>query len=186
MSKLPDFLSSINYKNPGDRRHALFQFANNTELNAFDWMQDHPEQLARFSAGMAAVTELQAADLRAALLARLPTKDDATQGMHGMEQEVLLVDVGGGRGTMLATVREQRPDLNGRLIAQDLPKEIEGFEPVADVEAMAYDFFTPQPIKGTKPFNIYDSIDKPTMSSLLTTESRSLHLLLLPHFPRLA
>ncbi|TVY82819.1 Demethylsterigmatocystin 6-O-methyltransferase [Lachnellula suecica] len=60
---------------------------------------------------------------------------------------VLLVDVGGGRGKIINEVRKSRPDLKGRMIVQDLPKEIEGREEAEGIESMTYDFFTPQPIK---------------------------------------
>ena len=64
-------------------------------------------------------------------------------------QQVLLVDVGGGRGQIIDNVRKKRPELRGRMIVQDLPREIEGREPCEGVECMAHDFFTPQPIMGT-------------------------------------
>ena len=147
MPKLPDFLASLHYQNPNDKQNALFQYANNTSLNLFEWMQDHPEQLARFSATMSAATKLQAPSLEAALLSLLPT---AQHDGQDAENEVLLVDVGGGRGDVLSSVRKRCAGLKGRFVVQDLPKEIEGREPVEGIEAMAYDFFTPQPVKGTR------------------------------------
>ena len=97
---------------------------------------------------MSAVTELQAPSLEATLLSLLPPKNDALREGPDAGKEVLLVDVGGGRGDALSSVRKQRSDLKGRIIVQDLPKEIEGREPVDGIEAMAYDFFTPQPVRG--------------------------------------
>jgi len=151
MPKLPDFLASLDYQNPSDRHHALFQYANNTNLNLFEWMQDHPEQLARFSATMTAATQLQTPSLEAIILSLLPKACDPLQLRNDVHQDVLLVDVGGGRGNVISSIRKQRPDLQGRIIVQDLPQEISGREPVAGIEAMAHDFFTPQPIHGTSP-----------------------------------
>ena len=61
-------------------------------------------------------------------------------------QEVLVVDVGGGQGVILKDLRASRPDLKGRMIVQDLPKEVQKGEEAEGVEAMSYDFFTPQPV----------------------------------------
>ncbi|TEY85897.1 hypothetical protein BOTCAL_0010g00370 [Botryotinia calthae] len=64
------------------------------------------------------------------------------------EENVLVVDVGGGRGKVLNDLRMARPDLQGGMIVQDLPKEIDGREPTPGIRSMTHDFFTPQPIKG--------------------------------------
>lgn len=149
MPKLPDFLASLNYQNPSDRHHALFQYANNTHLNLFEWMQDRPEQLEKFSATMTAATELQAPTLKAIILSLLPKPRDSLQVHPGAHSDVLLVDIGGGRGEVISSIRNHRPDLSGRIFVQDLPQEISGRAPVAGIEAMAHDFFTPQPIHGT-------------------------------------
>jgi len=151
MPKLPNFLTSLNYQNLSDRHHALFQYANNTNLNLFEWMQHHPEQLARFSATMTAATQLQAPSLEAIILSLLPKACDPLQLHSIAHQDVLLVDIGGGRGQVIYSIRNQRPDLRGRIIVQDLPQEISGREPVTGIEAMAHDFFTPQPIHGNSP-----------------------------------
>ena len=61
---------------------------------------------------------------------------------------MILVDVGGGYGKTLREVCKQMPDLQGRVIIQDVPEVIEGQETAHGVEVMSYDFFTPQPIRG--------------------------------------
>lgn len=63
-------------------------------------------------------------------------------------KQALCIDIGGGSGQMLREVRYFRPELKGRMIVQDLPKEIEERESVRGVEGMAYSFFDPQPIRG--------------------------------------
>ena len=65
---------------------------------------------------------------------------------------VLLVDVGGNWGHEVAAFHKAHPNVPGRLILQDLPSMMEKVEmeaPPEGVECMAYDFFTPQPVKGT-------------------------------------
>lgn len=61
-----------------------------------------------------------------------------------------MVDVGGANGSQLIDFKTQFPHLPGRYVLQDL------FVSVADgeskypkgIEAMTYDFFTPQPLRG--------------------------------------
>lgn len=150
MANLPDFLSSIDYKNPDNRHSTLFQYVNGTKQSYFEWMEEHPEQHDRFSATMSAATELQKPTLESAILSLLHN-DDRELGSHAeADSGVLIVDVGGGRGKFVSTIRNSWPALRGRIVVQDLPKEIEGREPAEGIEAMAYDFFTPQPIRGAQ------------------------------------
>ncbi|KAL9603197.1 MAG: hypothetical protein Q9179_002298 [Wetmoreana sp. 5 TL-2023] len=63
---------------------------------------------------------------------------------------VLLVDVGGGRGHVLQEFVKQRGRRKNRLIVQDVPGALSPAEKLQPfgIEAMAYNFFTPQPVKG--------------------------------------
>jgi hypothetical protein len=59
------------------------------------------------------------------------------------------VDIGGGKGHATKQIRSLTKEIKGKLILQDLPNVIADIsEPIPGVEAMAYDFFTPQPIEG--------------------------------------
>ena len=70
------------------------------------------------------------------------------------KDDVLLVDVAGGRGHDVGNFRAHFPQLPGRCILQDLPETIAQVRktPPQGVELMEYDFFTPQPVKGKVPF----------------------------------
>ena len=66
-------------------------------------------------------------------------------------KEVLLVDVGGGRGQDLVRLAEHVPEARsaGLLILQDLPSTIEKLAALPHgIKTMPYDFFTPQPVQG--------------------------------------
>ena len=64
---------------------------------------------------------------------------------------ITIVDVGGSRGHDLESFAESHPEFNGRLVLQDLPETIGPLNGEKHVfEAMPYDFFTPQPIKGAR------------------------------------
>ena len=150
MAKLPEYLASISFRCPEDPDNALFQYALSTKLNIFQWLETQPEQLAAFSAYNATSTKRRGPVLRAALSALLPPKGPGTpsEGAPFEEDEILLVDVGSGRGQVLGDFRKERPDLVGRIIAQDLPKVIAGREVVDGIEHIAFDFFQLQPVKG--------------------------------------
>jgi hypothetical protein len=65
----------------------------------------------------------------------------------------LLVDIGGSQGADMIAFKEKYPGITGRLILQDLPIVIEQAKNIpSGIEAMGYDFFTPQPIKGAKAY----------------------------------
>ena len=173
-SHLPDYLSSINYRNPDDPDNSLFHYASGSKLNVFQFMQTRPDMMETFSKGMAAWVRLQGSHLPGSISALFPSdtntlslrdlQGSASSNGHSVsagdedletlpkpkneDDRVLLVDVGGGRGSILQDLRRMRPDLRGRLIVQDLAKEIDGREISEGVEGMAFDFMMLQPVKG--------------------------------------
>lgn len=61
-----------------------------------------------------------------------------------------IVDVAGGRGQALLKLQEEIPGVyGGKLVLQDLPIVINTLKPedIPGIEPMAYDIFTPQPVK---------------------------------------
>lgn len=139
-------------------------------MDFFDWLHTEPKQLDIFSAAMAASSAYQEGPLTSAISALFPVDD--------IEHDVLILDVGGGRGQILNALRRARADLRGQMIVQDLEKVIDGRESVQEVQSMAYDFFSPQPIKGT---NTSHSERLP-LDLQLTIYSSS-NILLSPHIP---
>ena len=68
---------------------------------------------------------------------------------------MLLVDVGGNLGHEAKSFVDAHPGHEGRVILQDLPSmiaEVEQRGIPEGVEAMPYDFFTPQPVKGARAY----------------------------------
>ncbi|KAL3422771.1 o-methyltransferase [Phlyctema vagabunda] len=60
-----------------------------------------------------------------------------------------VVDIGGGRGQSLLLIRKETGDLGAKMILQDRPQVLDSISEaeLPNVEKMAYDFYTPQPIK---------------------------------------
>ncbi|KAL8802668.1 MAG: hypothetical protein Q9200_006508 [Gallowayella weberi] len=70
---------------------------------------------------------------------------------------ILLVDIGGGPGQELERFKQKYPNIPGRCVLQDLPVTLERIQnTVKGIEAMAYDFFTPQPLKGARAYFLRD------------------------------
>ena len=80
-----------------------------------------------------------------------PAEDRIVKGLSEKEEAVLLVDVGGGMGQDLEEFRRRMPSVKAELVLQDQEEFVERAKAgLAEkgIRAMAYDFFTPQPIKG--------------------------------------
>ena len=162
-ARLPDYLSSINYRNPDDPDNSLFHFASGMKIDIFKFMQTQPDMMEIFSKGMAASVRLQGSHLPGSISDLFPSdlngysprepasydgqriseRDNDLEFLSKQrsdENNILVVDVGGGRGSILQDLRRMRPDLQGRLIVQDLAKEIDGREITEGVEGMTFDF----------------------------------------------
>ena len=61
----------------------------------------------------------------------------------------MFVDVGGGSGHQCVDLRKAFPDIQGRVIVQDLEYPISTRLEYASVEGMVHDAFKPQPIEGS-------------------------------------
>jgi hypothetical protein len=173
MSHLPDYLSSISFTNPDGPSNTLFHYVTQTKLGFFEWLHTQPKQFAVFSAAMAASFARQEDALTAKVAELFPT--------DGSEHDVVIIDVGGGRGQILNGLRKARRDLKGQMIVQDLPREIDGRDSLEEVQGMAYDFFTPQPVQGKSfPPSVHD------VCASQFIPRRRLHIFLPTHIPRLA
>jgi len=65
-------------------------------------------------------------------------------------QDVLLVDVGGGKGHDLERFSQRFPAASGRLVLQDLPTTLDGVAELGvNIEVLPHDFFGVQPIRGS-------------------------------------
>ena len=101
---------------------------------------------------------------------------------NAQEDEVLVVDLGGGSGHDLLGFKAGYPDLKGRLVLEELPYMINQLAgKVEGIELVEHDFNTPQPIKGTFPLWSWKFI----LWSLANASDRSACILLPPDHARL-
>ncbi|KAL8691296.1 MAG: hypothetical protein Q9224_004209 [Gallowayella concinna] len=83
-----------------------------------------------------------------------PAKHNLCEKMEKSENAVLLVDIGGGSGHVMEAFVKDPGHQTGRLILQDLAAALGDADSLMQqgIEAMAYDFFAPQPVKGAKAY----------------------------------
>lgn len=140
---LPKFLEQTKYQNPTSSTNSAFHLAFNTKEPLWEWFPSHPEYHESFNLWMSGQREG-----RANWLDFFPLEQRLSKGFNMINDEVMLVDVGGGFGHEIQAIKEKFPHVPGRMILQDLPSTIAKALSVKGMETMAYDFFTPQPIKG--------------------------------------
>ena len=113
----------------------------------WEFYDDEPEQAAIFNSWMT----IQKSGKKDWLDA-YPLEERVIADFREDADAALLVDVGGGRGHVLKGIKARCDTKSGRLVLQDVPKTVAeeaGTLTKQGIESMAYDFFTPQPIKGT-------------------------------------
>lgn len=128
-----------------------------TELHYFDWLESKPKLQATFNTVMGISCMNRGEDR----IDFYPVEDR----LRVAGSQTLLVDVGGGLGHDLIAFRRRFPKLLRKLIVQDIILGNAESLP-SGIEAMKYDFFTPQPIKNAKVYYLrtvlHDWPDKQT------------------------
>jgi hypothetical protein len=137
-------MKKTGYKNPSDEVRTVFQDAWNTDLHAFAWYKDQPENLKHFNDYMAFRREPTLSWLT------VYPVEEATKGWD--PQKPVYINIGGGIGHQCVQFKDKYPNIPGHVILQDLPHSIEKALPTPGVENMVHNFFEPQPIKGIYPY----------------------------------
>ena len=144
---MPYFLESTKYQNPIDYNDGAFQYGHRTRLGPFEYVKEDPERAKVYNSAMQSHATIGDARKRAG---SFPYYQVMGEG-EIMDTEVMIVDVGGGRGQALMAIKEAFPDLKGRMVLQDKPDVIEDAKASglpSFIEPMAASFFEVQPIKG--------------------------------------
>jgi hypothetical protein len=114
------------------------------ESTQFPWFSDHPDKLKYFNDYMA--------------LRRGPEKSWIS--VYPVEEEVkrwssdrttdapLYVNIGGSIGHQCKQFKEKYPNLEGRVVLQDLEHSVNNAMQTPGVENIIHNFFDPQPLKG--------------------------------------
>ena len=145
MTRLPEYFEINGYKCPDDAYGGPFQFAKGTKLHAFEWLETKPRDQKAFNKFMSIAGRNKGEDW----FEYFPVEEK----LRSEHTRPLLVDIGGGRGHDLVSLKNRFPNLSGECIVQDLPSVIDDAEDLPQsVTAMAHDFFAPQPVIGAKAY----------------------------------
>lgn len=87
----------------------------------------------------------QVSEIGQQLTKRAATKENSLEARQSRRK---LLDVGSSVGNEIQAVKKWYLNIPGRLIVQDLKATIDRVIPENGMEAIAYDFFIPQHIKG--------------------------------------
>ena len=142
-AKLPEYLRTVRYQNPRDNQTTAFAHAFGAEF--WTWLEQHPAHAETFNAFMASRRQG-----RPSWFDIYPVEQELS-GPKGEEDAVTLVDIGGNQGHDLVNLKARFPNLQGRLVLQDLPHVVAtaDFGEVGSISAMGHNFFDPQPIRRT-------------------------------------
>ena len=137
----PKYLREVGYRSPTDPNDGFTQYAFQTKLSTFELISTMPDIFKDFNSFMGRTV--------GARKKWLEWYDVTGRLIQGASPDVpLFVDVGGGKGHDTIKFQEMFPS-SGQLILQDLAPVITSVQDLPfGIDAIPYDFFTPQPVKG--------------------------------------
>lgn len=144
--KMPEYFKNNGYKCPTDIYKGPFQYAFDTDLSFFQFIHQYPERMKIFNTYM---TGNRAA--RKHWVDWFPVRSELLDDFqaHAANNNVLLVDMGGGKGHDLERLIATFPEAHGKVVLQDLPGTIANLKDFGGaINPMVHDIFTAQPIYG--------------------------------------
>lgn len=138
----PSWLAENKYQDITSNKNLPFQKAMKTDLAPFEWMKQRPEQMASLGHAMAIQRE-------GTWLDSYPVTT-AIGTFKAAADSALLVDIGGGFGQQALAFKKKFPDVDGRIVVQDIASTLSSAPKVEGLEFQEHDFFKEQPIKGAK------------------------------------
>ncbi|KAJ0305578.1 hypothetical protein COL5a_006301 [Colletotrichum fioriniae] len=144
---MPAFFQQTSYKNPRSARKTVFDSAHGWQGGLFTYLEAHPVQGEAFNT-LQRTTTLN----RARWTSIFPSHTLLDSGSGDDDpSSPLLVDIGGSVGQDLWAFYELHPETASRLYLEDLPSVLadEKTSVLKGINKVAYDFYTPQPIKRT-------------------------------------
>ena len=146
---MPYFLESSKYRNPTDYNDGAFQYGHRTHLSFWEYLKEKPERMTIFNSGMRSLATIGGASRSAGFF-----PFDEELGKYDLgDDDVAIVDVGGGRRQALEAIRQAFPGLKGRMVLQDVREVIEDARAKglpSFIEPMVSSFFESQPVKGKR------------------------------------
>jgi hypothetical protein len=132
--------------------HSPYQDGFRTNLHRFEHIQQDPELSRVFDSAMAA-QRAGRGEHGQDWFNFYPVEANLWNESRPTQDEVLLVDIGGGEGHDLLAFKARYPNHPGRLVLEDLPKIVSQISGTHHgIEVIGHDFFTAQPIKSARAY----------------------------------
>ena len=145
------YFRKFGYKYPTDNLRGPFQWVLDTNLLYFEWIHESPEMMDDFNTLMKGMRST-----RKHWVEWFAVEKELFDGFSGGKDDVLMVDLGGGKGHDLERFLSEFPKSKGHLVLQDLPATISEIKELSDgINATVHNFFTPQPIKGRSMLHVF-------------------------------
>ncbi|KAJ5653210.1 O-methyltransferase [Penicillium lividum] len=154
VNAFPAYFKKNGYKSPStDGTDLPFHEGHKTQLPFFEWLVATPPHLQNFDSFMSAYRAGKPNwhDF-------YPVSERIIEGFNSSISNVLLVDVGGGRGHDAASFAAQYTSHPGKVVIQDREPVIASVlaqGPNQCFQAEVHNFFTPQPIKGARVYYLH-------------------------------
>lgn len=142
---MPDWTKATGYQSPKTEIDGPFQYAWKSKMPFFPWLEAHPPNVTNFAQFMSAYREGKPSWFDSGFY---PVTERLFEGFDANYSDVLLIDVGGGRGHDLLGFAARYPSHPGRIMLQDQAAVVAAIEVAAPpFEPQVHDFFTPQQVR---------------------------------------
>ncbi|KAK2756215.1 hypothetical protein FQN54_005623 [Arachnomyces sp. PD_36] len=151
---IPEFLRKNGYKLPTSGKDCAFQLGYKTDLHFFEYLGANPKVGNEFNRHMSAYRQGRPGWMDHGFF---PVEEQLIDGARTGDEDIFVVDVGGGLGHDLMEFGRKWPNTPGRLILQDQAYVIDDAKPNLhkSIEPMVHDFFTEQPAKGARAYYMH-------------------------------
>jgi hypothetical protein len=147
---LPYFLKERGFKSPTDLNDCNWQYQKSSGNDFFQDLAANPAIASDFHSAMECHSKYNLTPWPEIY----PTD---TIVSAAKPNRALVVDVGGSKGHDLEKFRLAHPDIpEGSLVLQDLPDVVNDVKVEKTIAVQAYDFFTPEPVKGARAYFLHN------------------------------
>ncbi|KAI0478062.1 putative O-methyltransferase [Xylaria cf. heliscus] len=144
---LPGFLSRTGYAEPLDPKNTNYMELTPDRIGMFERCRGNPEYQESFIGFMRGLAVYKL-DWTEIYDTKILMRD-----FNASEEAALLVDMGGAHAVDIERLLRRYPDIpSGKLILQDTPDVIAMAKVSEQIQLIAHDFFTPQPIIGARAY----------------------------------
>jgi hypothetical protein len=150
----PEYFKKTGYRLPTSPTDGPLQAAHSTDLPFFPWLVATPPHLDEFDNFMSVYRAGKANWFDPGFY---PAAERLFKGFNGSYNEVLLVDVGGGRGHDAQQFVARHESHPGKVILQDREPVVESIKDKEKLpfECQVHDFYTPQPVQSARAYSLH-------------------------------